>query len=327
MTDPNDQTALTTIVTSTHTDLAVFAWLDAKFHLSTSEKTRHAYTETIQQFRALLRTQGLDLESDASLVSVVAQAYAGQSRRGKQIAPATYNQRLAVLSSFYAYAHKQGASSPLYLEHNPIERLDRAKVQAYAGAQPLAGDIVADALAAIDQAEQAGKRDYALLSLLLQTGRRAQEVADLRWANVHIHKGRATLTFTHAKGGDTMIDELPAGVTDALLRWLHSYYGRSLGKLAPESPLWVSLARDSSHGQALGYVSINAICKKHLGTSKVHATRHTFAHTMEQIGAPVSEIQARLGHKSLATTGRYLASLKRAENRHGEQLAALYGIE
>jgi integrase len=48
---------------------------------------------------------------------------------------------------------------------------------------------------------------------------------------------------------------------------------------------------------------------------------------MEQIGAPVSEIQARLGHKSLATTGRYLASLKRAENRHGDQLAALFGIE
>jgi integrase len=76
----------------------------------------------------------------------------------------------------------------------------------------------------------------------------------------------------------------------------------------------------------LGYLAINAICKKHLGTSKVHSTRHTFAHTMEAIGAPISEIQARLGQKSLATTGRYLASLKRAENRHGDQLAALFRI-
>jgi integrase len=91
--------------------------------------------------------------------------------------------------------------------------------------------------------------------------------------------------------------------------------------------LWVSLAHDGSHGRPLGYQSINALCKKHLGTSKVHATRHTAAHSMEKVGLTVSEIQARLGHKSLATTGRYLASLRRAENRKADELAALYGIE
>lgn len=95
----------------------------------------------------------------------------------------------------------------------------------------------------------------------------------------------------------------------------------------PPRPHSGSLARDASYGHQLGYQSITAICKKHLGTSKVHTTRHTMAHAMEKVGAPVSEIQARLGHKSLATTGRYLASLKRAENRHGEQLAALFGTE
>ncbi len=124
-----------------------------------------------------------------------------------------------------------------------------------------------------------------------------------------------------------LLDELPVVVTEALLRWLRAYYGPDLDRLTAETPLWVSLAHDGSRGNQLGYLSITAICKKYLGTSKVHVTRHTFAHTMEQIGAPVSEIQARLGHKSLATTGRYLASLKRAENRHGDQLAARYGIE
>jgi integrase len=322
-----NETSLSTIVTSTNIDLAVYAWIDAKFHKSTSEKTRKIYTETINQFRGWLSIQGLDLGSDPALVAFMAQAFAGRSTRGKQVAAATFNQRLAVLSSFYTYAHKQGKGSPLYLEHNPIETLERAKVQEYAGAQPLAGDVVAEALARIDQETLNGKRDYALLCILLQTGRRAQEVADLTWGDVQMNKGRATLTFEHTKGNETMIDELPANVTDALLRWLHAYYGSDLEKLASETPIWVSLAHDGSNGKQLGYLSINAICKKHLGTSKVHATRHTFAHSMEAIGAPVSEIQARLGHKSLATTGRYLASLKRAENRHGEQLAALFGIE
>lgn len=271
------ESALTAIVTSTSIDLAVYAWLDAKFRKSTSEKTRHAYTETITRFRGLLSTQGLDLGSDPAAVALVAQAFAGYSARGKQIAPATYNQRLAILSSFYAYAHRQGPQSPLYLEQNPVDSLDRAKVQEYAGAHALDDEVVAEALAQIDRTELAGKRDYALLSVLLQTGRRAREVAALTWGHVQLHQDHATLTFARAKGHEVLLDELPVVVTETLLRWLRAYYGADLDQLPAETPLWVSLARDSSRGRQLGYLSLTAICKKHLGTSKVHVTRHTFA--------------------------------------------------
>lgn len=47
---------------------------------------------------------------------------------------------------------------------------------------------------------------------------------------------------------------------------------------------------------------------------------------MENVGAKVTDIQARLGHESLATTGRYLAALKQAENVHAETLASLFGF-
>jgi len=59
----------------------------------------------------------------------------------------------------------------------------------------------------------------------------------------------------------------------------------------------------------------------------LQGTRHKAAHSMEKVGLTVSEIKARLGHRSLATTGRYLAGLRRAENRKADELAALYGIE
>jgi integrase/recombinase XerC len=74
---------------------------------------------------------------------------------------------------------------------------------------------------------------------------------------------------------------------------------------------------------ALGVQSIADICTRRLGTSQVHRLRHTFARGMEDAGAKVSDIQARLGHSSLATTGRYLAALKQTENAHGDALAAL----
>ena len=48
---------------------------------------------------------------------------------------------------------------------------------------------------------------------------------------------------------------------------------------------------------------------------------------MEETGAKVSDIQSRLGHESLATTGRYLAALKRAENPQAAALAKLLGFD
>jgi integrase len=47
---------------------------------------------------------------------------------------------------------------------------------------------------------------------------------------------------------------------------------------------------------------------------------------MEDAGAKISEIQARLGHSSLATTGRYLAALRSAENPQAEKVAEMLGL-
>jgi len=47
---------------------------------------------------------------------------------------------------------------------------------------------------------------------------------------------------------------------------------------------------------------------------------------MEDAGAKVSEIQSRLGHANLATTGRYLAALSSAENPYATTLESLFGI-
>jgi integrase len=120
-----------------------------------------------------------------------------------------------------------------------------------------------------------------------------------------------------------MRDELPHPVGKALLDWLHSYHGT---RWPDEAPVWVRLTR-AYYGAALGWQSIGDICQRWLGTAKVHTLRHTFAHVMEQQGARVTEIQQRLGHSDLSTTGRYLEALASARNSHGEAVAAALGVE
>lgn len=308
-------------------DQAIAAWLHAKSGRSGSLKTQATYHDTIAQFRNALAPAGLDLDADPRAVALAAQGWAAQralgSRGSGDVSPSTYNQRLAVLSSFYKYAKKLG----LFTSENPIDRVERRSVQAYASAAPIDKLTLRARLKAISRDDQAGQRDYALLAIYVNTGRRLSEVAALRWSDIHQASDRVTLYFRHAKGGKVMSDTLPPGISKALMTWLTTCYGAQLNQLTPEQPIWVSRSTNGTAGAALSIRAVAAICADRLGVSKVHALRHTFAHMMEDAGAKTSEIQARLGHSSMATTGRYLAALRAAENPYADTLAQQLGLD
>jgi site-specific recombinase XerD len=57
-------------------------------------------------------------------------------------------------------------------------------------------------------------------------------------------------------------------------------------------------------GRQLGARAIERIFEKHLQVH-THITRHSFSHAMIQAGATLPELQDRLGHASLRTTGIY----------------------
>ncbi len=173
-------------------ELARAAWLHEKGNRTGSERTRHAYTETFDGWRAELRVRfGLDVDSEARAVALVTQDWVARPRRdGRPVAASTVNQRLAILSSFYTFARRR----ELLDVENPISRLDRRPVQRYAGARPLDALDVTARLAAIDRTRAAGLRDYALYSLALSTGRRLSELAALDWRDVQLASGRALVT-------------------------------------------------------------------------------------------------------------------------------------
>ena len=199
-------------------DQTIAAWLHAKEGKSRSQGTARAYQTTIAEFRAACRAAGIDLGGPARMVALLAQGWALQRASGAgAVAPATYNRRLAIVSSFYDYARKRG---PLEVDQNPIALVDRQKVDQYAGAQALEGDQVRRLLASIDRGTPIGLRDYAMLSIALTTGRRVAELAAMRWSHVRLLEGGAVVvTFPRAKGGKVMRDQLsPAEIGRASCR-------------------------------------------------------------------------------------------------------------
>jgi site-specific recombinase XerD len=307
--------------------LAVAAWLDSKLGKTGSTRTRDAYKKTLADFRAALGRAGLDLIDNGDAVALVAQAWARSSKvEGREVKPSTVAQRLACVSSFYAFAIRRGL---VRLDAgNPIERVERPRVEPYDGAEAVSSSSLQVMIAALKEAairDDLAARDLAILGVMLTTGRRVAEVASLRWRNVELDGQRLTLTFTRAKGGKTMRDTLASDVAAQLLGWLHRHYGAALGDLPADAPLWPSLRSGQPAREPMTTSGIRQMVVRQLDTHP-HALRHSFAKGMDSAGAKVSETQARLGHSSLATTGHYLAQLRRQENPYAEGLAGLFGF-
>lgn len=263
-------------------NLAIAAWLHAKFQRSRSIKTRTTYSAILQAFRAQLLARGLDLDAaDPRRVSadtpeadtreplsaieladlaagrtralaLAVQAYAAQpatTRFGvRPVAATTANLRLAAISSFYRYALRHD----FLRGDNPVERVERQAVQSYAAARPLAYEDLRTRLAEIDLATAAGLRDYALLLLGLHTGRRLSELAGLRREHIIIRASRVEITWVRCKGGKTMRDELPRKgaqglAAEALIAWVMRLYGEDGATEALLSP---ELQRGRQHHES-----------------------------------------------------------------------------
>ena len=154
------------------------------------------------------------------------------------------------------------------------------------------------------------------------TGRRVSEIVRLRRSDLTMEAATITIT-TIGKGAKVMRDALKGKTAAALAAWMTAMYPAGMPQ---DAPLFCSLSRHD-YGAQLTPRSVSRICQRWLGTSKVHATRHTFAAGMERMGASLTDIQDRLGHSNAATTGRYLHALHDAQNAYADKLESLYGIE
>ena len=300
-------------------DQAILAWLHEK--RADSVRTAQAYEITLADFRNILRSAGLDLDSEPPLVAPLAQGWARSSRRpGAQVTATTFNQRRSIISSFYKCAITYEV-----LQYNPMERVKRQKPGKKDAARHLAPGTVKAGLAKIDRSTPEGLRDYALLSVALATGRRASEIAGLRYKHLHRDGNTCVLDFDNCKGKKAFTNRLAPKTTRALYAYLESVYPGQLLTLPGDAPVWVSFS-DRNKGQAIGIRTLSNICEEYLGTSKFHAPRHTLAVTMHNKGAKITDISKALGHSDIKITSDYLEEHLSYENPLATELEEEWGI-
>jgi site-specific recombinase XerD len=300
-------------------DQSIRAWLDEK--RADSVRTANAYEDTLNGFRETLQSVGLDLDSEPALVAPLAQGWARSSKReGVTVTATTFNQRRSIVSSFYKYAITYEV-----LEYNPMERVRRQKLGKKDAAHHLASSTIKVGLAKIDRSTPEGLRNYALLSIALATGRRASEIAGLRYKHLHRDGNTCVVDFDNCKGKKSFTNRLEAKTTSALYTYLESIYPGQLFILPGDAPIWVSFS-DRNKGQAIGIRTLSNISEAYLGTSKFYAPRHSLAVTMHNKGAKINDISKALGHSDIKITSDYLEEHLNDENPLASELEEEWGI-
>jgi len=143
-----------------------------------------------------------------------------------------------------------------------------------------------------------GRRNLAIVALLLDSGIRRGELLSLRLCDLDLEKNRC---IVRGKTGErtALFGELCRNALVNYLQSLQSY------ALPLESPLW--LCED---GQALSYAGFGIMLRRLEKASEVdfhaHSLRHTFATMMAAKKINVYDLKELLGHHSINTTQIYI---------------------
>jgi integrase/recombinase XerD len=214
----------------------------------------------------------------------------------------TRNARLAAVHSLFRYAslrHPEDASTITQILAIPPKRTDRNLISY------LTEEEAAALLAAPGQATRTGRRDYAMLTLAVQTGLRVSELTALTISDVHLSTGAHV--SCHGKGRKQRITPLTTATTRVLKAWLAERGGQPADPLFPARH-GGALSRDAvEHRLAVHTATAVATCPS-LQDKKVspHTLRHTAAMRLLAAGVDVTVIALWMGHENIATTQIYI---------------------
>jgi site-specific recombinase XerD len=164
----------------------------------------------------------------------------------------------------------------------------------------LEGEQVQRLLGACDRQTAQGRRDFAIVTVLVRLGLRAGAVAALSMGDIDWRAGEIT---AFGKGGRSERLPLPVDVGEAIVAYLRD--GRPHRTLDGAVFVRVLAPYRALSSSGISMVVIKAARRAGLGQVGAHRLRHTAASEMLRGGAGLPEIGQVLGHRAAATTAIY----------------------
>ena len=164
----------------------------------------------------------------------------------------------------------------------------------------LSRDQVVALLISCDRGTSTGRRDFAILLLLVRLGLRAGEVAALSLDAIDWRRGEISV-----RGKGNRVDRLPLpdDVGEAIVDYLRD--GRPRTAQGRMVFVWAQAPHRALSSTAVTTLVANAGRRAGIGLIGAHRLRHTAATAMLQAGGSLTEIGQVLRHRRVLTTAIY----------------------
>jgi integrase/recombinase XerC len=291
---------------------SVVAFLAEKERRSGSRRTVEGYARLLWPFLNDMGSPEL-----VTPAHVLAWGY-GKGLSGKEPQSATVGARIACLSSYYRFLIRMGLASS-----NPCDAVERPRTIT-APARGLSADEVRRLLAVVPDTV-AGRRDRAILLMLVLTGRRRAEVIGMNAGDISFQDDIPYYTY-RGKGGKHGRRELPRPAYAAILATLADA-GLVLTEMPATASLWQAGARTDGVTSSTFYSRFRRYLRlAGLPLSGVHILRHTSAKLRRDAGESIEAVSSFLDHSSLAVTSVYLRRLEGDSDGAWPDVAAAIGL-
>ena len=266
-----------------------------------ARNTQRSYRDTLCQLIPFVSSQLHKPVDRLAMLDVSAQIvreFLSWVETSRGCAIATRNQRLAAI---HALARFVGEHSPEHIEWCTQVRCIPYKKTTHAVVAYLDRPQVDALLASPDQRTALGRRDYALLLFLYNSGARADEAAQLTISDVDFPSSSVSILGKGSKRRQCPL------WPDTILE-----LQRLAGTRQPQERVFLNRC-----GQPLTRFGIHAIVERHALKTQVaipslkakrvspHSLRHSTATHLLRAGADINTVRAWLGHASLDTTNVY----------------------
>jgi site-specific recombinase XerD len=292
-------------------------WLDELQASDRAKGTIRRYKSAVEGFLAWYEREEQRPLTFAMLTPIALVGYRNEVQRKQGRATSTVNGHLSALRAWCAWLTEER-----YLEVNPARRIKLVGRQEASSREGLS-DTQANALLRQAQTSRDGRRNYAIVQLLLQTGIRLDECSQLTLEDIEFGERSGRLKVRQGKGNKARTVPLNASARQALaeylaprlncdptvkavaLAWPHRSSGSS------QVALWQSQKKGrlstSAMRQMIDVLVRDASARGLVpAQTSAHTLRHTFARNyLGQYPGDVVGLATLLGHTSLDTTRIY----------------------